>query len=115
VAAQRDQHFLARVVDKMPRVSEPPHADAYLALLDQALLDRRICAREADDLVAVAHRLGLDRAVLDRLHRGYLATLATVAWGDGVLTDCERADLHTTPRDHERDEETTHTVGVGRR
>jgi DNA polymerase-3 subunit epsilon len=116
VSAQRDRHFLARIVDKMPRVFDPPHADAYLALLDGVLLDRHICAREADDLVAVAQRLGLNRAILDRLHRDYLASLAKIAWSDGILTDDERTDLHTVatllgldPADADHAVQATHT------
>ena len=88
----REEHFLARLVDRLPRLSEP-QGDAYLDLLDQALLDRHISACEADALVATAEELGLARVDVDHLHRTYLASLATVALEDNVLTSAERHDL----------------------
>lgn len=94
ISATRDQHFLTRIVDRLPRVPEPPRADAYLQILDNVLLDRHISVREADDLVAIAARWGLDRPTLDRLHREYLTALAAAAWTDGVVTDTEREDLY---------------------
>lgn len=93
-AAARDRHFLERIVDRLPRVAEPPAADPYLALLDRALLDRHISATEADELVALAAELDLDRPSAERLHRGYLDALAVAAWEDGVVTDDERYELH---------------------
>ncbi|GAB3412976.1 exonuclease domain-containing protein [Flindersiella endophytica] len=93
VSAIRDRHFLARIVDRLPRVPQPPQADTYLALLDRALLDRHISATEADTLVEVATTVGLDRTILDGLHRNYIAELATAAWMDGVVTAEEERDL----------------------
>lgn len=95
VAKTRDRHFLARIVDRLPRVTEPLAAEPYLALLDQALLDRHISATEGDALVAAAADLGLDRCAVEGLHRDYLEALARAAWDDGVVTDGERAELHT--------------------
>jgi DNA polymerase-3 subunit epsilon len=86
--------FLARLVDHMPRVSNPPQADMYLALLDRALVDRHISATEADSLVALATGLGIGRAAALELHRGYLRSLAAAAEADGVVTDVERKDLN---------------------
>ncbi|WP_449060554.1 hypothetical protein [Planomonospora algeriensis] len=68
-------------------------ADSYLALLDQALLDRHISATEADALVRLATDLGLTRADAQRLHRDYLTALAHAALADGVVTTAERAEL----------------------
>ncbi|MCG5440779.1 exonuclease domain-containing protein [Micromonospora foliorum] len=91
-AGKREQHFLARLVDRLPRLPEL-ESDAYLALLDQALLDRHISATEADALVATAETFGLARVDIEHLHRAYLASLAGVALEDGVLTSSERHDL----------------------
>ncbi|RCG32145.1 hypothetical protein DQ384_06430 [Sphaerisporangium album] len=93
VSAQRDGHFLARILDRLPRAPRPVHADAYLALLDQALLDHHISATEADALVDVAGRLGLARADVEKLHRDYLAAVAQAARADGVVTDAERREI----------------------
>ncbi|MEV6802739.1 exonuclease domain-containing protein [Micromonospora rifamycinica] len=92
VAGQREQHFLARLVDRLPRLREP-QGDAYLDLLDQALLDRHISATEAEALVATAEHLGLARVDVEHLHRTYLASLAEIALEDDILTDDERHDL----------------------
>ncbi|WP_422752404.1 exonuclease domain-containing protein [Micromonospora sp. WMMD708] len=91
-AGQREQHFLARLVDRLPRLREP-QGDVYLDLLDHALLDRHISATEAEALVAMAEKLGLARVDVEHLHRTYLASLAAVALEDGILTADERDDL----------------------
>lgn len=87
-----EPHFLSRLVERLPRTHRP-NADAYLEVLDRALLDRHISAVEANALVAVADRLGLAREDLDELHRQYLQALATVAALDGEIGSHERADL----------------------
>jgi DNA polymerase-3 subunit epsilon len=87
-----EPHFLSRLVERLPRTHRPS-IDAYLDVLDRALLDRHISAVEANALVAVADRLGLAREDLDELHRHYLQALATVAALDGEIGDHERADL----------------------
>lgn len=87
------EHFLSRLVDRLPRVTEPPQADTYLALLDRALIDRRISATESDALVTRATALGLGKQDVVDLHAGYLADLAVAALEDGIVTDDERADL----------------------
>lgn len=89
------EHFLARLVDRLPRVPTPPQADAYLSLLDHALLDRHVSAVEADALVDAAYALGLSRAEVLDLHRQYLHALAAEALDDGTVTEVERADLNT--------------------
>ncbi|GLW21759.1 hypothetical protein Mame01_18020 [Microbispora amethystogenes] len=93
VSADRDGHFLARIVDRLPRVPHPAAADSYLALLDQVLLDHHISASEADALVTLATDLGLSREDLNRLHHDYLAALAEAALEDGVVTVAERREL----------------------
>jgi DNA polymerase-3 subunit epsilon len=89
---EREPHFLTRLVDRLPRSSDP-RGDAYLDLLDRALIDRHISAGEADELVATADQFDLSRADVDHLHRGYLAGLASVALEDGVVSTDERRDL----------------------
>jgi len=87
-----EPHFLSRLVERLPRTHRP-NADAYLDVLDRALLDRHISAVEANALVSVADRLGLAREDLEELHQRYLQALATVAALDGEIGDNERADL----------------------
>jgi DNA polymerase-3 subunit epsilon len=90
---EREPHFLTRLVDRLPRLQDP-QADAYLDILDRALLDRHISASEADHLVTTADQLGLARADVQHLHTGYLINLAAIALEDGTLTDSELRDLH---------------------
>ncbi len=92
-------HWLATLADRLPRVSEPPHADEYLDLLDQALLDRALSTRQRDSLLAAAHEAGLARAEVDELHRAYLCSIARAALADAAadgrgLTEVEVAELH---------------------
>lgn len=86
------EHFLARLVARLPRINQP-HGDAYLAMLDQALLDRHISAVEADALVTVAEQLDLGRYEVMTLHEQYLQALAIAALEDGILSDDEHDDL----------------------
>jgi DNA polymerase III subunit epsilon len=85
--------FLARMIDRLPRVNQPPQADDYLALLDRALLDRYLSASEQDALLELAGELRLTFADTMELHRAYLVSLAEAAWQDGVVTEAERRDL----------------------
>jgi DNA polymerase-3 subunit epsilon len=89
-----EPHFLARLVERMPRDGEPA-VDAYYAMLDDALLDRQISATEGDALVQVAHDLGLHKNEVVALHLSYLRDLAREAWADQVVTGEERHDLLT--------------------
>lgn len=93
VSAERDTHFLARLLDRLPRAADDVRADPYFALLDQALLDHHISAAEADALIALAAQLGLSRADAVRLHHDYLTALAHAAKADGVVTPAERREL----------------------
>ncbi|GAA2979751.1 exonuclease domain-containing protein [Actinokineospora diospyrosa] len=83
-----EPHFLARLVPWLPR-DEEPLVDAYFAVLDDALLDRRISASDADALVGVATRLGLRREEVLAIHHTYLRALAqaAVSVGERELAD----------------------------
>ena len=89
-----EPHFLARLVDRIPRTGDAA-TDAYLAMLDSALLDRQISATEADALIDLAHDLGLTKTEAVDAHHHYLRTLAEAVWADGVLTEAERRDVDT--------------------
>lgn len=95
------------LVDRLPRVLQPPRADDYLALLDRALLDRHLSTSEQEALIDVAQALNLSYPDVLELHRDYLAALAQVALTDSVITADERADLHAVAglsgRCHEED------------
>ncbi|GAA3828177.1 hypothetical protein GCM10022226_56200 [Sphaerisporangium flaviroseum] len=93
VAAEREDHFLARILDRLPQEAQPVQATSYLALLDRVLLDHQISGAEADALVELATDLGLGRTALDRLHHDYLIALAHAALADGVVTAGERHEL----------------------
>lgn len=92
-AGARSQHFLGRLALRAPRSEVHPEANSYLAVLDRALLDRRLSLHEEDELVSVATMLGLSREDALRLHRLYFAALGRLAAEDGVVTPTERADL----------------------
>ncbi|SDZ41432.1 DNA polymerase-3 subunit epsilon [Amycolatopsis xylanica] len=92
-AEARDEHFLARLVENLPTTHADGEQTAYLASLDQALLDRHISVAEADALVTIAAELGIDRITATGLHRAYLGQLATAALVDGRVTTAELADL----------------------
>ena len=88
----RENHFLTRLVDRLPRQRDQ-RADSYLDLLDQALIDRHISVSEADGLVDLAEVLGLSRSDVADLHQQYLVVLVRTALADGVITPSERNDL----------------------
>ncbi|MFR9802546.1 exonuclease domain-containing protein [Pseudonocardia sp. RS010] len=87
-------HFLARLIDRIPRSGEPI-IDAYMAMLDGALLDRQISESEADGLIDLAHEMGLHKTEVVEIHRSYLYELGRAAWADGILTAEERHDVKT--------------------
>lgn len=89
-----EPHFLARLVERIPR-DEEPAVDAYFAMLDDALLDRQISASEAHALIDVAHQLGLHKSEVLNLHHSYLRALARAVWANGVLTKDERHGIDT--------------------
>lgn len=61
-ARRPQRHFLTRLVERLPDPRLPDQHGAYLAMLDQALLDRHLSLAEADGLVAVATELGMGRS-----------------------------------------------------
>lgn len=89
---ESEPHFLSRLVDRLPRTHRPD-SDAYLEVLDRALLDRHVSTTEADALVSVAAGLGLSRTEVVELHEHYLQALAAIAAADGVITTDEEKDL----------------------
>ncbi|MCL2735117.1 MAG: exonuclease domain-containing protein [Propionibacteriaceae bacterium] len=92
-ATSHTVHYLNRLAERLPPVSGPDEHNTYLALLDSALIDRVLSAREADELVRLASDLGIDRATAIRLNTDYLNAVARVAKADGEVTDSEFADL----------------------
>jgi DNA polymerase-3 subunit epsilon len=77
-----------RLIERLPRAPEPS-ADAYLELLDRALLDRRTHL-DHGELRALARRLGVPD--IEALHRRYLTDLAAI--GRDLDPDtAARADL----------------------
>ncbi len=85
--------FLQRIAERLPDVSGSVEFVEYLALLDRCIIDRHLSEHESRQLAAVASELGIGRDTAARLHAEYLDQLATVAWGDGVLSATEVADL----------------------
>jgi len=61
-AASQRGHFLARLAARAPRSELHPEANSYLALVDRALLDRRLSRHEEDELVALAGGCWVSRA-----------------------------------------------------
>jgi len=66
---------------------------AYTEILDRALEDRVITREEIEGLHDVALALGMTASQVFDAHWQYVEALATMAWGDGVLTNQERSDL----------------------
>jgi DNA polymerase-3 subunit epsilon len=91
------EHFASRLVARLPRAGDEA-ADEYLDLLDRCLLDRDISATETRALVSFAAGLGIGGEQVTGLHRRYLATLATAALADAVVTPDERDDLADVAR-----------------
>lgn len=88
------EHFLSRLVQRLPADGEYEELEPYLAVLDRALIDRHLSAAEADELVDTATYLGLSRATVLAGHRRYLTALADAAREDGVITEEESRDLY---------------------
>lgn len=96
-ASAREDRWLDLIVSGMPRAAEP-RIDAYLSVLEMALLDGVLAEHEKRALVAVAQEQGLSRGAVTDIHACYLRALAEVAWADGVVTAKERADLELVAR-----------------
>jgi DNA polymerase III subunit epsilon len=93
IATERDTHFLARLAAARILPITTWDKEEYLELVDRALLDRHISAREHDQLAEFCVQLGIGREEAGALHREYLAGLASVAWADGVLDPAEVSDF----------------------
>lgn len=78
----------------MPRAANP-QGDAYLAVLEIALIDGFLAEHEKAALVSVARESGLTRGQVLDLHADYLRAMAEVALEDRVVTAQERADLES--------------------
>ena len=84
--------WLDRVTSTMPRI-ENPATEAYVDVLERALLDGYLSAHEKRDLVEVARQFGLQRHDLAAIHTAYFKALATMAWADDVVTLDEQMQL----------------------
>ena len=93
----REDCWLDLIVSGMPRAADP-RVDAYLSVLEMALLDGFLAEHEKRGLVDVAKDQGLTRGEVTDIHSSYLGALAEVAWADGVVTSKERADLELVAR-----------------
>ncbi len=94
--------FLDRSTLSLPEIESSPQTDhrelQYLALLDQAISDGFLSARESETLRDIATELEIDSFSRDILHRRYFDSLVTAAWRDSELTDSERADIVSVAR-----------------
>jgi len=93
----RDERWLDIIVSSMPRAAEP-RIDAYLSVLEMAMLDGFLAEHEKRALVGVAKEQGLSRGQVMDIHSDYLRAMAEVAWADGIVTPKERADLELVAR-----------------
>lgn len=91
-AGEEPGHFLSQLVDRLPRAGSEQE-DAYLDLLDRALLDRHLSVLETRSLREFATEVGLGRTQVMGLHRRYLGALAAEARADGVVDPAERDEL----------------------
>jgi DNA polymerase-3 subunit epsilon len=92
-ANSRSTSYLDRLAARLPPAAGPEEHNEYLALLDRALIDRVLSAREADQLVSLAADMGIDRPTATRLNGDYLGALTRAAVADGQVTDGEFQDL----------------------
>jgi DNA polymerase-3 subunit epsilon len=88
--------FLHQTMALLPDPAGEPISDDvrnYFGQLDEVLSDGFLSVGEADALRDVANEVGIGERKRLRLHRQYFDSLVGAAWGDGVLTDAERADI----------------------
>lgn len=90
--ARRPDEWLDRISSRLPRNPEP-RVEAYLDVLEKAMLDGYLSAHEEEALIEVAIDLGLHRDQIAAVHATFLDAMALAAWEDGVVTDAELADL----------------------
>ena len=91
-SARRPDEWLDRISSQLPRNPEP-RVEAYLDVLERAMLDGYLSAHEEEALIEVAMELGLHRDQIAAVHATFLDAMAIAAWEDGVVTDVELADL----------------------
>lgn len=91
-ALSRPDAWLDRITSNMPR-NHDPVIEAYLDVLEHAMLDRYLSAHEEKALIEVALSLGLQRDQLTAVHATYLDALAAAALEDGIVTEAERQEL----------------------
>lgn len=90
--ARRPDAWLDRITSALPRNPEP-EIEAYLDVLEKAMLDGYLSAHEESALIDLALSLGLQRDQMAAVHATYLDSMAIAAWEDGTVTDNEVADL----------------------
>lgn len=91
--------FLSRLVEELPASSsESSERQAYFALLDRALEDRRFSQNEKTALRELALMGGLSQTDVEDANETYLRTLVGTALADGVISDAEREDLDEVAR-----------------
>ncbi|MDP2857629.1 MAG: exonuclease domain-containing protein [Bacillota bacterium] len=91
--------FLATLVRDLPvSDTDSGHWQAYYALLDRALEDRRITQDEGAALREVAVDAGLSAGDVRAANESYLKTLIAAAFHDRVLSDSERNDIEEVAR-----------------
>jgi DNA polymerase-3 subunit epsilon len=93
----RSANWLDSIMPRMPQAAEP-RVNAYLNVLEMALLDGFLAEHEKAALVEVANEHGLSRGQVMDIHSDYLRALAGVALADGIVTPKERADLELVAR-----------------
>jgi DNA polymerase-3 subunit epsilon len=91
---RRPDAWLDRITSAVPRNPEP-RIEAYLDVLERALLDGYLSAHEEAALVELALALGLHRDQVTAVHGMYLDAMAIAAWEDGVVTDRESTELRS--------------------
>ena len=91
-APRRPDAWLDRITSNLPR-NPDARIEAYLDVLEQAMLDGYLSAHEEQALIEVAEDLGLHRDQLAALHATYLDSMAISAWADGVVTEGETLQL----------------------
>lgn len=91
-ADRRPDAWLDRISSQLPR-NHDPAVEAYLDVLERAMLDCYLSAHEEEALIEVARGLGLQRDQIAAVHATFLDAMAIAAWEDGVVTETELGDL----------------------
>ena len=88
----RPDGWLDRIIARLPR-SADPQVDAYLAVLDMAMLDGHLSFHEENQLVEAACAYSLSRPQVLAIHADFLTAIAAIALSDGILAPEERSQL----------------------